>query len=52
MEKLGQNTGMRAAAVAPETGDAGARDGSTPTSEADSLAPAVTRAATILDVLA
>jgi DNA-binding IclR family transcriptional regulator len=52
MEKLSQNTGMQAAAVAPERADAGARDGSTPPSEADSLAPAVTRAATILDVLA
>jgi len=52
MEKLSQNTGMRTASVATERADAGARDGSTTPSEADSLAPAVTRAATILDVLA
>jgi DNA-binding IclR family transcriptional regulator len=52
MEKLSQNTGMRAAAIATERADGEAGDGATSPSEADSLAPAVTRAATILDVLA
>src|SRR6202795_3876339 len=42
----------REAAAATEAPDPSGRDGASPPSEADSLAPAVTRAATILDVLA
>ena len=52
MSKLSQATGERTAAVAPETPDSSTRDGVSAPGEADSLAPAVTRAATILDVLA
>jgi DNA-binding IclR family transcriptional regulator len=52
MGELGQKTGGRVIAVAPEALDSSGRDGAALKSEADSLAPAVTRAATILDVLA
>lgn len=52
MGELGQKTVGRVIAVVPETPDSSGRDGAALKSEADSLAPAVTRAATILDVLA
>jgi DNA-binding IclR family transcriptional regulator len=52
MAKLSQATGGRVAAAAPPAPIAIDRNGLPPPSEADSLAPAVTRAATILDVLA
>ena len=52
MGELGQKTGGRVIAVAPEAPDSSERDGAALKSETDSLAPAVTRAATILDVLA
>jgi DNA-binding IclR family transcriptional regulator len=52
MGELSQRTGGRVIAVAPEAPDTAERDGSALRIEADSLAPAVTRAATILDVLA
>jgi DNA-binding IclR family transcriptional regulator len=52
MGESSQRTGGRVIAVAPESPDTGERDGSALRSEVDSLAPAVTRAATILDVLA
>jgi IclR family transcriptional regulator, blcABC operon repressor len=51
MTQLSETKG-RGLAVAAEAPDPNARDGATPKGEADSLAPAVTRAATILDVLA
>ena len=52
MGELGQKLGGRVVAVAPEAPDSGSRDGTDLKNEADSLAPAVTRAATILDALA
>src|SRR5712672_1357298 len=52
MARLSEESGTRLAAVAPRPVDASALDGPSPPAEADSLAPAVTRAATILDVLA
>jgi DNA-binding IclR family transcriptional regulator len=52
MARLSGESGTRVAAVAPRSVDASALDGASSPSEADSLAPAVTRAATILDVLA
>jgi DNA-binding IclR family transcriptional regulator len=52
MAKVSQATGRPAAAIVLATPDPSAGDGPTPRGEADSLAPAVTRAATILDVLA
>jgi DNA-binding IclR family transcriptional regulator len=52
MARLSGESGTRVAAVAPQSVDASALDGASPPAEADSLAPAVTRAATILDVLA
>src|SRR6266404_6758327 len=52
MARLSEESGTRLAAVAPRPVDATALDGAPPPSEAESLAPAVTRAATILDVLA
>jgi len=52
MGRLSEERGTRLSAVAPRPADPGARDGAPTLAEADSLAPAVTRAATILDVLA
>src|SRR5712671_5676913 len=52
MARLSEESGTRLAAVAARPVDASALDGPSPPAEADSLAPAVTRAATILDVLA
>jgi DNA-binding IclR family transcriptional regulator len=52
MGRLSEEHATRLAAVAPRPADPGARDRAPTPAEADSLAPAVTRAATILDVLA
>lgn len=53
MARLSQKTIERVAAFVPDApADGSGGDGSLPRGEADSLAPAVTRAATILDVLA
>jgi DNA-binding IclR family transcriptional regulator len=52
MGRLSEERATRVAAVASRPTDPGARDGAPAPGEADSLAPAVTRAATILDVLA
>jgi DNA-binding IclR family transcriptional regulator len=52
MAKLSQATDARAATAAPSPPDAFEQNGAPPAAEVDSLAPAVTRAAIILDVLA
>jgi IclR family transcriptional regulator, blcABC operon repressor len=51
MGKASVTNGGRSATAAAVAPDADSRDGTASTSEAESLAPAVTRAATILDVL-
>jgi DNA-binding IclR family transcriptional regulator len=52
MARLSDESGTRLAAVAPRRAGFGAPAGESAPADADSLAPAVTRAATILDVLA
>ena len=52
MARLGDEGGTRVAAAASRTPGSSAEDADSGPVEADSLAPAVTRAATILDVLA
>jgi DNA-binding IclR family transcriptional regulator len=52
MARLSDEGGTRVAAVAPRPAGWSAPEGENGAAEADSLAPAVTRAATILDVLA